>query len=447
MTKKNQIKSEQDFQLLSPKVKNRIKSLIEKRLNSQTIMLFAKEYEGYDFEFRETLIEYINYLMKIEREKWLIESNYLYGKHTGNALPNPKQIHFNETQENLKKFQNYLKTDINSALKKANDLEKQKKVIQRSEILKSFEVSNLNKAETQEPKIQQKKEVKKEKIINKELKSENIAKKEKKNQKKELSLLDKMLLEAKAREEKEAKEAKELIEKELKAKKLEEEKKLAEERRLAEEKKQEAIRKAELKKQKLLEKEQKIKEQKIKQKDENSKQMKSKTINLADIKPTNIKRDYEKEQAEKEKLWRELYGKARSESLKNRENDSLKTEKFVEFDKKPNFDPELDMQETFTILGNTFSMQEITDPKNKYFNFWYNLKKRTGTSNITVWLNTYPNKQKFILRKRLKYQENKGLWEKIKLIFGNNSSKLKVAQKQRTLKEEAKKKTEINKTK
>ncbi|WP_339021554.1 hypothetical protein [Spiroplasma endosymbiont of Atherix ibis] len=42
MAKKNQIKLEEDFQLLSPKVKNRIKSLIEKRLNSQTIMLFAK---------------------------------------------------------------------------------------------------------------------------------------------------------------------------------------------------------------------------------------------------------------------------------------------------------------------------------------------------------------------------------------------------------------------
>ncbi|WP_339021557.1 hypothetical protein [Spiroplasma endosymbiont of Atherix ibis] len=98
-------------------------------------------------------------------------------------------------------------------------------------------------------------------------------------------------------------------------------------------------------------------------------------------------------------------------------------QKHVEYDKKPNFNPESELQETFTILDHTFSMQEIIDPKNKYFNFWYNLKKRTGTSNITVWLKTYPNKQKFILNKRLKYQENNGFWEKICEI--KNSTKAK----------------------
>ncbi|WP_339021556.1 hypothetical protein [Spiroplasma endosymbiont of Atherix ibis] len=65
--------------------------------------------------------------MKIEREKWLKESSYLYEKHTGKALPNSKEIQFNQTQENLKKFQSYLKTYINSSLKKVNDLDKEKK--------------------------------------------------------------------------------------------------------------------------------------------------------------------------------------------------------------------------------------------------------------------------------------------------------------------------------
>ncbi|WP_338985504.1 hypothetical protein [Spiroplasma endosymbiont of Diplazon laetatorius] len=387
MAKKNKVKSEKDFPLLSPKVKIRVKNLIEKRLTSQTIMLFAQEYETYDFDFREQLIDYINYLMEIEREKWMNDSGHLYEKQSVQSFSNLKQVDFYQRQEEIKKFQEYLTKDRDLATQKAIENSR------RETLIKKPEVSETTK-------------------VTKSTEGKSIEK----------NSINRMLLEAKMREEKEAREAK-----------LREAKRLEEER-LKELEKQKALEK----KKKELEKQNKSKKVK-KEAKKNSKPVKAKV-------KTQTDRDYEKEQAEKEKLWRELYGKSRQETLDERKTESQTIDDFVEYDKKPNFDSTIELQHSFTILGHVFSMEETTDPKNKYFSFWYGIKKRAKTSNVSIWLSIYPNKQKSVLRKRLRLEANMGMWDKIKSIFGANPSK-EVAKKQKPKKEVKKVKVKEEKPK
>ncbi|QHX36557.1 hypothetical protein [Spiroplasma sp. BIUS-1] len=379
MTNKNKKRTEKDFDLLSSKVKVRVKNLIDKRLTSQTIMLFAQEYETYDAEVREQLIDYINFLMEIEREKWMNESNYLYEKQNVQNLTTIKQSDFYQRQEEIKKFQEYLTKDRTSATQKAIENSRKETLIKKPEIT-NVEKTNQNK---------------------------NVVSIEKNS-------INKMLLEAKIREEKEAKAAK-----------LREAKKAEEERQ-----KQLAKQKELEKKKKELEKEAKAKkEQKVK------KVKKVKTKKSPSPQIIKIDRDYEKEQAEKEKLWKELYGKTRQETISERKTNEEVKETFVEYDKKPSFDSTIELQKSFTILGHEFSIEETTDPKNKYFSFWYGIKKRVKTSNISIWLSINPNKQKSVLRKRLRLEQNMGLWDKIKAIF------VAQPQKQQVKKQQVKKKS------
>ncbi|AUM62549.1 hypothetical protein [Spiroplasma monobiae] len=380
MAKKNNYKNENDFSLLSTKVRTRVKNLIDKRLTSQTVMLFAQEYEAYDIDFREELIEYINFLMEIEREKWMNESAYLYEKQKVGSFGSLKQNDFYKKQEELKKFQEYLSKDRTSATQKAIEDSRREVLVKKPE---SPEFVN--------------------KASNKNVKSI------------EKNSINRMLLEAKAREEKEAREA-----------------------RLRETKRAEEERKEQLAKQKELEKKKKEAIKKSKEKNASKKlEKKPSKKSKVQVQPI-IDRNYEKEQAEKEKLWKELYGKTREETLNERKTENEFKESFVEYDKKPNFNSTNEIQKSFMILGYEFSIDEVTDPKNRYFSFWYNLKKRVKTSNISIWLSIHPNKQKSILNKRLRIETNIGIWDKLKAIF-NVKPKVQVVKKEKSKRKEVKK--------
>ncbi|ARU91953.1 hypothetical protein SCLARK_001430 [Spiroplasma clarkii] len=62
-------KTSKDFKLISNITKARIKGLIEKRLTTQTIALFAQEYESYDAAVRLEILEYIFFLLENEEEQ------------------------------------------------------------------------------------------------------------------------------------------------------------------------------------------------------------------------------------------------------------------------------------------------------------------------------------------------------------------------------------------
>ncbi|AKU79551.1 hypothetical protein [Spiroplasma turonicum] len=355
------------FNLISDKTKLRIKGLIEKRLTTKTVLLFAQEYESYDIEVRRELIAYIAFLFNEEEEKFNKDySQQIQQDPRAQHLQQIRWLELSEKRENIKKIEDIL-------------IKRDQEVVQEN--LKINKPKNSEKDKEIELKSKQSKPVK---------------------VKIEESKLDKMLKEAQLREENEAK---------LRQRKIEEEKL----------KKQAIEKERALRSKKALEKKQETKnidkllkvEPKVTEKVKNDSKLSDEKNNKQDVqaekvvKSVQIDRNYEKEQAEKEKLWKELYGSSRSDKSRlNLPNENTSVKKVFKpslTDKTPTFD--YDELTHFVICGRKFDFEEYSNVNNKYFIFWRKMTKKFRMSNITVWLNLNIDKQPKLLKKRLKFQK------------------------------------------
>ncbi|QEH61707.1 hypothetical protein SCHIN_v1c05100 [Spiroplasma chinense] len=342
--------SGKDFTLISEKTKARIRGLIEKRLTAQTIALFAQEYEAYEPEIRKEIIEYILFLLSVEEEALkAIEGGV--ADHRARMLMERRKLEFAEKQSNIRKIQDML---------------------------------NKKPAGNQKPKVAVKLE---EKPVKKE--------EPKKETKKQLSKLEQMLKEAQMREAKNLKNEKE-------QEKLE-----------AERKAKEAAKKRKEEKAKL-EKAKKEEQKKISRTPAKKPLSYDEKLLAAQAEqPSMIERDYEKEQREKERLWKELYGKTRADSLKERAKVAMRESDRSEADKTPTIEEILLV--SYELYGNVYDIEELTDPKNKYYLFWSTMKQKYKVSNISIWIKEKPiGFQKKIYKKRLKIE--KQISKKLELI-------------------------------
>ncbi|ASP28075.1 hypothetical protein SCORR_v1c03010 [Spiroplasma corruscae] len=363
------------FNLISDKTKLRIKGLIEKRLTTKTILIFAQEYESYDLAVRKQLISYISYLFNQEEEIYHQEFNRnIQQDPRSKHLQQIRWLELSEKRENIKRIEEILiKTDPETI------------------------VENLTVDTSKVIEIEQVPEEKPKKI--KPLKPKN-----------EESKIEKMLREAQIREQNEYKlREKKAAEEKLKKEQYEKEKEL----RAKKQAENKEVKSDKVKKNNNLIESKSEKEIQIKKKDTIKKEIKKSQPNIVinhnqteekQVSTAKVDRNYEKEQAEKEKLWKELYGSTRSVGGKvpnDNENNSKKV--FVPTDKTPSID--FDELTHFVICGRSFEIAEYSSANNKYFIFWRKMAKKFKMSNLTVWLNLNINKQPKLLKKRLKFEK------------------------------------------
>ncbi|ATX71292.1 hypothetical protein [Spiroplasma clarkii] len=364
-------KTSKDFKLISNITKARIKGLIEKRLTTQTIALFAQEYESYDAAVRLEILEYIFFLLENEEEQ--LNAQAVKADDVRNKiLMDRRKMEFNEKKSNVLKIQQILveNTDtkkINLGATKANRV-KFENTEKRLEL--GTPVAMVNKSTTsgtKKPKVVKEKETNFTKMIKEAEERERQAIKEAQKKEAEAKALKAQLAKQKAAEAKALKEAKAKKQAELAAKKA-----------------ASAKAKSDAK--------------------ENAK-TKAKAQDK-DIKITAVDRDYEKEQREKERLWLELYGKTRTESLVER--DQKKASEFKptgEDDKRPSMQFEIDPTD-FRIGNDIYLVEELTNPKNRCYSFWNTIKAKYGVPSIYVLIHEKPQGVlKKVNRQRKKYEK------------------------------------------
>ena len=399
--------SPKDFTLITEKTKLRIKGLIEKKLTTQTIALFAQEYELYEPAIRSEIMEFILFL--ISKEEAEIKSKDTQHLDTRTRLLlEMRKMEFSEKKSNIKKIQEVLiKKEVDEERKKAAKL--------------AAEKAKLNKPET--PKINNK--------------------------------LEKMLREARERElqrEKEEKLEKQKKEKEALLKK-EAAKKLAEQKRKENQKKREELQKNKANNSNIKDKnssnelktlnkdnkagfvEKKTSSTTTKAKNDNKKPLsyEEKLFAAKNNQFTPVERDYEKEQKEKEKLWKELYGNPRDQKSGDKPTTTSKETWIKEIDKTPTIE-EL-VLEDYSLYGHRYPIDELINPINKYYIFWNSIKNKYHVSNITSWLKeTTPKMHKKLWKKRKKLQKkvdkNRGVPKKAAPNKSNNKVETKKSQKQ-----------------
>ena len=354
-------KKSKDFKLISEKTKARIRGLIEKKLTTQTVALFAQEYEDYQPNIRIEILEYIFFLL--EKEEQELNDNFIDNNNIRNKIIyDRKKREYTEKKENIKRIQEML--DVNLPAKKLDPTSDQRtKIIKIEEPQKKYNFTEVVKKQNQES-------------------GEKDSKKIKNSNQKSI---EKRIFEAQKREELEEKKRAEEIriaqEKQFKIQREEFEKKRAEEIFMQEQ---------EIEKAKKIEIANILKEQKEKE-----------------IKIQKINRDYEKEQKEKEKLWYKLYGKTRQESLREwtRFKNSLEYKPLTEDDKRHILRLETN-EKDFKIINNSYLIEELIDPKNRYFLFWNNIKKKQNVISIYSLIKEKPaNLLKKIVKKREKYEK------------------------------------------
>ncbi|AGR41008.1 hypothetical protein [Spiroplasma taiwanense] len=452
MAKKIEKKSDMDFTLISNKTKQRIRGLIEKRLTPKTIILFAQEYESYEKAVREELIKYIEFLLKQEEENFIRESSSYWQDPRLQIIQERKKIEFTEKQQNIKKIQDYLiSTNIKKFVAPLPIKNNEIKKIEVTPIFKRYEIANKiseqNKKTSDAPskvnnttiptvkknntKVKNK-QVNLKNISATSLKSSSVEPKKITKSKPTIidnnknSKIDFLLKEAQQREAEEIRIKKEQEEKNKQAEE-QKNKEILEQNAIREKLLKEKQESAKLAKQKKLVKkvnsENIIKLEKQKKPEIIIKPVKSKyeqKLLASSFKESNSQgRNYLKEQEEKEKLWKELYGKTREETLKERKDSNINIVNELKTSKKlVNFDTE-ELTE-FKVLNNTFLIEEYIDPKSKYFNFWKKMRKKYKMSNITVWLSLNGKKHKKILKKRLKLEKKLGK-KNIALKSSNNT--------------------------
>ncbi|QGS51796.1 hypothetical protein [Spiroplasma tabanidicola] len=386
--------SEKDFNLISDKTKTRIKGLMEKRLTTQTVALFAQEYETYDFDIRSEIIDFIVFLLDKAQQE--LEDNDSRRKDEWDQRAfERRRLDFIEKQTKVKTIQAALKTD-HSILNKFDFSSQQSKVEEKKPIksVKQTNVKTIN-LEKQNTSVDS----------NKKLKKETIA-----------SSIEKRIREAALREQKEAAAEKARLEKEkkeaaeLKAK-LEKEKKEAAELKFRKEKEKKAVEekarkekeKKEAEEKKKVDAEKKAKNNLKAQSNSVFKPKEEKEKEKVDKKPAVLtQRDYEKEQAEKEKLWKELYGKSR---VQTQEAKRPSTSSFAPSPKNTDKTPLIKEESfvNFRLYGHTYPIDELTDPKHKLYVFWNTIKNKYKSGNISVWLKEQSKfKNWWIYKKRLK---------------------------------------------
>jgi hypothetical protein len=339
---------EADFQLISVQTKRRIAGLIEMKLTPNTIALFASEYEGYDPLIRLEIVEYIGFLMDKELTLFMAQVRDVPADDV--TIKRRKQ-EFEEKAKNIRRIQDILvdpknvREPKNSALKAGT-------------------------APKAEPK-------KNEKVLTKVQKDEANDK------------IKKMLREAEERERANARAEKE-----------------AEKRRKELEKAEKANASKKVTKEKVK------KDKPAKGDNDSAKVAKEKADNEAYLRrqrevqmdKERQAREYMKREAEKEKLWMELYGKTRDESQKHRdaakENQAQKPD--AERDKTPRI---RDTKITeYQLFGHAYVIDELIDPKNRVYLFWFNIKQRVGVGNLFAFIESLPlSKQKKYFKKRLKW--------------------------------------------
>ncbi|AKX33972.1 hypothetical protein SLITO_v1c03170 [Spiroplasma litorale] len=408
------------FKLISDKTKLRVKGLIEKRLTTKTILIFAQEYESYDPEIRKELMAYITFLFNEEEEKFHKDYKKVMDPRAQH-LQQIRWLELSEKRENIKKIQEIL-------------------------IKSDPEIVEKNLKVNTKPPVEEEKE--------------NLDKKTKKSKplkiKTEETKIDKMLREAQLREENEAvlrqkkleqeKLKKEQAEKERllkakKAKELKEKKANTKPKSIANDSKKTETKTVkpnteEIEKAKLIE------NISLEKNEVKNKELNQNTIQKEkEIKTSKVDRNYEREQAEKEKLWKELYGTSRNENNKTySESDNTTTKKsFVPTDKTPTLD--YDELTHFIICGRSFDFDEYSNPSNRYFNFWRKMARKFRMSNLTVWLSLNTSKQPKLLKKRLKIQKK----IERKLNISSNNSKTKSIVENKINKKELKKQEAITK--
>jgi hypothetical protein len=339
---------EADFQLISVQTKRRIAGLIEMKLTPNTIALFASEYEGYDPLIRLEIVEYIGFLMDKELTLFMAQVRDVPADDV--TIKRRKQ-EFEEKAKNIRRIQDIL-VDPKNVREPKNS---------------ALKAGTAPKAESK----------KNEKVLTKVQKDEANDK------------IKKMLREAEERERANARAEKE-----------------AEKRR----KELEKVEKANASKK--VTKEKVKKDKPAKGDNDSAKVAKEKADNEAYLRrqrevqmdKERQAREYMKREAEKEKLWMELYGKTRDESQKHRdaakENQAQKPD--AERDKTPRI---RDTKITeYQLFGHAYVIDELIDPKNRVYLFWFNIKQRVGVGNLFAFIESLPlSKQKKYFKKRLKW--------------------------------------------
>ncbi|AHI52723.1 hypothetical protein [Spiroplasma culicicola] len=361
MAKNNTKETIKDFKLIGDRTKQRIIGLIEKRLTAQTIMLFAQEYESYDAEIRNEIIEFIMFLLNREEEALRLNEAKIADQRA-KMIMERRKMEFQEKQSNFKKIQDMLsKTEANK-----------KRPVETTTKLKVTKPEPKPKVETK-PKAAPKPEVKaqpKPKVDSK---------------------LEQMLKEAQLREQKMAREEKQRQEE------LAQQQKLAEAAKAKEVKQKAAAKPKAAPKPKTTTASNKVSRTPSKKPLSYEERL---FASQAGSKTTQ-ERDYEKEQKEKERLWQELYGKTREQSLGERQKIVAKDSKKDDVDKTPTIE-EVKLTD-FRLNGVLCPIDELTDPKNKLYVFWSKIKAKYRTANISAWLREKPLKfQRKIYKKRMK---------------------------------------------
>lgn len=425
-------KKESDFTVIGQKTRDRIRGLIDKKLTLQTIALFASEYEIYDVITRLEIIEYINFLMGQELDLFL--SNMSNTEQNSNvSYVRRKKEEFEEKQKNIRKIQELLAKEEPKMNQKA------------------FQGKKEIKLESLAPQKLDKKAKKAEKKASKESVTESIAKlirdaESKERKQRELDLLEinnlqkQSDIESAQRELKrsqraasktQSKPTTSKTEKKISVNKVEKKSAIpssidklireAEER----EKKQIAIDKElEIKRERQIELEKIAKEKQIKADLKKSKANSVETVKKDTTKTAKNKNDYaadvikrqkylmeqkEKEakeyaqrETEKEKLWQQLYGKSRKQSILERSKAEEPAIEIKVGDKIPSFETISKLE--FVLDTDIIKVIEIVDPSSRMYIFWNNIKKKHKINNIFVFLDKLePVLQKKLAKKRKKF--------------------------------------------